>query len=271
MDELMISGKRHAASIRIAKQYGYHSDYLGQLIRGGKVKGQKVGRAWYVDVESLASYLGKEAPPAPKAVAAVTEPLTMKEEAAVEAPEITVSEVAVAEIEPKLEPASVPTATEEIVEKEEPVLSVSTQEEAIGEKVQEKEIITQPVEERSHHIPVMVRVPGRESASTEAKKKASGLTYVAEDEPLLPQIRKNNRAPRKLDIEVETLAAAEDKTEVQEKNEVKVRAGYATQAFALATVGMLVLALVTAGSSLFVYKVSVGSAQTASVQFSMPE
>ncbi|MDO8518168.1 MAG: helix-turn-helix domain-containing protein [bacterium] len=60
MDELEISGKRYLSSRRAAKQYHYHSDYIGQLIRSGKVVGTKVGRAWYVDAESLETYLSKE-------------------------------------------------------------------------------------------------------------------------------------------------------------------------------------------------------------------
>lgn len=60
MDELEISGKRYISSRRAAKQHGYHSDYIGQLVRAGKVDGQKVGRAWYVDEESLKAYFSKE-------------------------------------------------------------------------------------------------------------------------------------------------------------------------------------------------------------------
>ncbi len=61
MDELQISGRRFISSRRIAKDNGYHTDYIGQLIRGGKIKGQKVGRTWYVDAESFDVYLGGEA------------------------------------------------------------------------------------------------------------------------------------------------------------------------------------------------------------------
>lgn len=60
MDELQISGKRFISSRRIARDNGYTSDYIGQLIRGGKVVGQKVGRAWYVDAVSFDTYLGEE-------------------------------------------------------------------------------------------------------------------------------------------------------------------------------------------------------------------
>lgn len=60
MDEIEISGKRYISSRRAAKENRYHVDYIGQLIRGGKVLGTKVGRTWYVDEESLAGYLDKE-------------------------------------------------------------------------------------------------------------------------------------------------------------------------------------------------------------------
>ena len=58
MDELQISGKRYISSRRIARENGYTADYIGQLIRGGKVAGQKVGRAWYVDAASFDAFLG---------------------------------------------------------------------------------------------------------------------------------------------------------------------------------------------------------------------
>lgn len=57
----MISGKRYISSRRAGKEFHYHADYIGQLVRGGKVAGQKVGRAWYVSEASLAAYLRKEA------------------------------------------------------------------------------------------------------------------------------------------------------------------------------------------------------------------
>ncbi len=60
MDELEISGKRYISSRRAAKEHKYHSDYIGQLIRAKKVVGTKVGRAWYVEIESLAAYFNKE-------------------------------------------------------------------------------------------------------------------------------------------------------------------------------------------------------------------
>lgn len=60
MDELEISGKRYISSKRAARENRYHVDYIGQLIRSGKIIGSKVGRAWYVEVDSLNDYLGQE-------------------------------------------------------------------------------------------------------------------------------------------------------------------------------------------------------------------
>jgi hypothetical protein len=60
MDELMISGKRFVSSRRAAKEYHYHSDYIGQLIRSNKIVGQKVGHNWYVSASSLAAYMRKK-------------------------------------------------------------------------------------------------------------------------------------------------------------------------------------------------------------------
>ncbi len=73
MDELEISGKRYISTRRAAREHGYHSDYMGQLIRGKKVAGQKVGRAWYIEEESLNVYLGKAPAPQPKVAPVVAE------------------------------------------------------------------------------------------------------------------------------------------------------------------------------------------------------
>ncbi|HEX8993998.1 MAG TPA: hypothetical protein VF803_01965 [Candidatus Paceibacterota bacterium] len=69
MDTLQISGKWYISTARAAKEHGYHTDYVGQLIRSGQVKGQKVGRSWYVLAESLTDYLehNKNAKPVRKA------------------------------------------------------------------------------------------------------------------------------------------------------------------------------------------------------------
>ena len=60
MDELVISGKRYISSRRAAKENRYHTDYIGQLVRARKIAGKKVGRAWYIDAESLSRYVQAE-------------------------------------------------------------------------------------------------------------------------------------------------------------------------------------------------------------------
>ncbi len=56
MDELILSGKKYISSKRASEVTGYAKDYVGQLIRGGKIPATRVGRAWYVDEEALKSY-----------------------------------------------------------------------------------------------------------------------------------------------------------------------------------------------------------------------
>lgn len=57
MDSLEIDGKTYVSARKAAKEHGYVADYIGQLIRAGKLVGKKVGRAWYVDAESLDAYI----------------------------------------------------------------------------------------------------------------------------------------------------------------------------------------------------------------------
>ncbi len=96
MDELDISGKRYISSKRAAKENRYHVDYIGQLIRAGKIIGSKVGRTWYVEVESLDKYLGQEhVPVTNKIVAQNYEPqILYKEPAPVPTVEHSVQPVA---------------------------------------------------------------------------------------------------------------------------------------------------------------------------------
>lgn len=71
MDELEIDGKKYLSSRRAAKENRYHTDYIGQLIRAGKIAGKKVGRAWYVEEGSLNSYLRAESGKEPEPQVAV--------------------------------------------------------------------------------------------------------------------------------------------------------------------------------------------------------
>ncbi len=158
MDELEISGKRFLSTRRAAKEHKYHSDYIGQLIRAGKVIGKKVGRSWYVEESSLNAYLAGEVeePKAPETV--MKEVIVKKEE------ETPVEPLAVAEV-----------GEEKIVEEVTPVAPAITEPAEIKIKVAEE-----------YHVPI--------HAAVIKNKKAGGLRYIADDAPMLPETRKRNAA-----------------------------------------------------------------------------
>lgn len=56
-EDLFLEGKKFISVKRAASFYGYAQDYLGQLCRGGKLNAKLVGRAWFVEQESLEKYL----------------------------------------------------------------------------------------------------------------------------------------------------------------------------------------------------------------------
>ncbi len=156
MDELQISGKRFISSRRIAKDNGYTADYVGQLIRAGKVIGQKVGRAWYVDAVSFEQYLGSETK------SAVMEPPVVVEEKIVIPEKIEPVEEKEIKSEPK------PESKKEGVTKE-PVTVAGV----IAEEVKEKEVETS----------VPLRVFRKEVSAPK-----SNLQYYSDDAPLLPRV-----------------------------------------------------------------------------------
>jgi hypothetical protein len=71
MDTVDIGGRQYVSAKVAARSNGYTMDYIGQLIRAHKLQGQKIGRAWFVNVDSLSDYLsslGAEASPIPAPV-----------------------------------------------------------------------------------------------------------------------------------------------------------------------------------------------------------
>jgi hypothetical protein len=56
MHEVTLGGKTFISVKRAAEITGYTRDYLGQLARGGKIESQRVGRSWYVNIESLSKH-----------------------------------------------------------------------------------------------------------------------------------------------------------------------------------------------------------------------
>lgn len=56
MQEVKLGGKTFISVKRAAEITGYTRDYLGQLARGGKIESQRVGRSWYVNIDSLSKH-----------------------------------------------------------------------------------------------------------------------------------------------------------------------------------------------------------------------
>lgn len=172
MDALHISGKWYISSRRAAKEHGYHVDYIGQLIRTGKVKGQKVGRAWYVLADSLSDYLEKEGnAPSPKSSAMRAKALTRS--AAKEKP------VAV-KVSPKTPPPEIEEEEQdEIVEAKEVAPEISA-----PAPPPEPAPIPEPAPEplpapEAEELPL-------ETFEGQAEKDGGLLTYLRDDEPIVP-------------------------------------------------------------------------------------
>lgn len=84
MDSLEIDGEQYISARQAAKEHGYVADYIGQLIRGGKLQGRKVGRAWYVSIASLEAHFQLERTERTARTGYISEPKIEKQEAALE-------------------------------------------------------------------------------------------------------------------------------------------------------------------------------------------
>lgn len=250
MEELQISGKRYISSRRAAKEHKYHSDYIGQLVRAGKVSGQKVGRAWYVDATSLSIYLGKEATqhasatqmPAENTASPVVEVVE-------EAPQIP--EVAIVE-EPKKVSEKI------IIRKAEPVAEVSkTISEEMDQKKVEEEI------DRSLH-----RVPLHAPRQTAGVKKNSKLTYIADDEQFFPRVQARKAMtslPPMREEEPEIQEKVREYEHVRNEQAERPSKKYAMRQWGtLAAAGIMTLVVVVGTSYLFTYKATVDGEQMTS-------
>ncbi len=172
MDELEISGRRYISSARAAKEHKYHADYIGQLVRGGKVAGQKVGRSWYVDADSLSEYLGKEVPargPAKKAKAEVME----VREAAKESSEDSLNSVVVSATDLAPEPSQVQVLASDFKEEESEVTDTfSAPDEVELEPKKEESDFLIPLRKsgRQHVIAALETEPKKEEIIEEKKE-----------------------------------------------------------------------------------------------------
>jgi hypothetical protein len=245
MDELQISGKRFISSRRIARENGYTSDYIGQLIRGGKVKGQKVGRAWYVDAASFDLYLGGEgaAEAAPKSVPESVSAPVAAEPIQEEAP---AEETIVVEAAPEPEPES------ELVPAE--VEAPAVEEKAV-EEVEEKISETR--------IPLHVVV---QKVEEEREPEAAGaLRYFADDAPALPQILQKTSELRVPEREVSAIHVMSAAAFAPMQSRRFSRAGVTTLAF----VAIAVFALSALASSITSLNLSIEAGNAANVYYTL--
>lgn len=191
MDELEISGKRYISTRRAAREHGYHSDYMGQLVRGKKVAGQKVGRSWYIEEESLKVYLGKAPAPVQKPEPEpqpVVEPVAIAEAAPEGEPEIEPQEERVPEPQ-TVQEAGEPAAEEKAAEPSEEPAAAAAEEEKVATVEIKKEVEPEPapVEEESTRIKIHKPEPARPA------QESGGLRYIADDLPVIPIV---TRAPQ---------------------------------------------------------------------------
>ncbi len=274
MDELEISGKRYISTRRAAKEYKYHADYIGQLIRGKKLLAKKVGRSWYVELESLAQYFGQEAKLSEpsqlvaKAVERQAEAQVVVPEPVVEerAEEVIVQEPVVIEreliVEEKEEEMPVEISVAPVVEEKETKINLQRISEDKEEPVDEFEESLNAARD-SIHIPIR-----RPSFENPAARKQNTLRYVEDDAPALPRF---DRASRASLAEVmpqtpeEAEAAIEDAVIVEaEKKQPRV-----VQLFSVAAVGGVVLVVVMFASVMVNSHLVKEAGKAASVEYSL--
>ena len=60
-DEISSDGLRYVSAAEAALKCDLHRDYIARLAREGKVQGRRVGRNWYINEDSLKSFVIKQA------------------------------------------------------------------------------------------------------------------------------------------------------------------------------------------------------------------
>ena len=243
MDELEISGKRYISTRRAGKDHNYHADYIGQLIRANKVEGKKVGRAWYVGADSLAAYLGKEAPVhAPFARSAKSVPKTPVE-------------------------MTMPVVVDE--EETEPEINEDTIQEP---EVPERDVIVE--EEKVETIPIY-------KTTREAREAKGGLRYIADEGPLIPHVKKitdehtvviKHAEPQPIPVKLESFKPTMLATLAKPLpivNKKRSNALLSVRIGAVALLGIIVFAIAGLLSTHLFFTLTIDGGQSASVGYSI--
>lgn len=285
MDELEISGKRYISTRLAGKLHKYHPDYIGQLIRGKKIVGQKVGRSWYVDAESLAAYFSNPSPKEEaKPVLSVspvkqTKTVEVAEEVEVVSQEVVAEETTPTQQEP--EKVAEPVQEEKTQESEEeketesaPVvdaealqsfrrpLRVDDDEPRKEEsKVEEEKFVEQEFETARDSIHIPIRLS--------AEKKSGGLRYIEDAAPALPEIKKVLGKKAKAVVmpkqeQIPVVTESKDIAPAEQKS-----FGILVPAFSIVTLGVVAFAVVAISSLMINSTTVIEAGKTASVGYTL--
>jgi len=283
MDELEISGKRYISTRLAGKEHKYHSDYIGQLIRGGKVVGQKVGRSWYVEAESLAAYLGQEtsaSAPAPK----------MKVERVVKQPRAKTPAPALVEMLVEPEVSEEPEETEE---------EISTPPEDSEQEIEEPVLMTFPAPGKLMPRPLQMdmkhssakrhelkaapakKITQRETRIEERTEEEEHvrltlistppLRYISDEKPAaFPEIREQESATRHTEEEVQPFRTSPAAT-LRSEQAVKrgFRARLLLPVLTVLVIGCLVFVLAAMLSAYLISTTTIKNGEAASTNYSL--
>jgi hypothetical protein len=294
MDELEISGKRYISTRRAAKEYKYHADYLGQLIRGKKLVGRKVGRSWYIDLDSLTTYFGQEQniPRSELVAKAVEQSAPVATQTSVQTEHVT----PVAYAAPVETPALVPTTAHAPVFKTQVSTFSNFTPAQLSMVSEQQHLQSQPAAHHVAHIEMPeefesppdevkinihkpaasfpTNIPIRRKSTIEDQYKKENpyknkLTYIEDDAPFMPRTDKAFRTSKIATVMPRTREEAEEVEDEQVVIKENKPNKKLLPIMSVAVAGALVL-IVAMASSIFVNsKTVVETGKAATVQYSV--
>lgn len=186
MDELEIAGQRYLSTRRAGKEHKYHSDYIGQLIRSGKVIGKKVGRSWYVQEQSLNAYLSGEQDIKQHSVINSPEEVPAVKIKTQVVREVEQTLVAPQNITEKINQPAPPVVEEKMAEvvetPEDAVASIKTLNQAHFNSTPVRRV---PIDDKEQLVTLNTSAHSNKISIT----KTQSLRYIADDSPALPGVQ----------------------------------------------------------------------------------